>query len=204
MNHEFDPINEAFHKTRRTDHEQTMADLDKSYPGKPGATREQRLDRADIAYSELYEKGGLEGPFELPSERSARLHREAVKEDRPPEIYTFSWRDSEFSWSLNTFYDEESRERARIANDPKSALIEEPDGTYAIKESFRDNDFLDGSSRITWLRCGSAEDARRYVRQVGEYHEEPGPGWDDGKYYKRDIYKKESADNVVLIPLREE
>ena len=183
-----DDLSREFHETRRGDHEGTLAGLDKSFPDDPATTREGRVDRADIAYATLHEAGKLDGPFEYPSVRAARLQREAMAERRPATMRSFHWADTEYATS---------QEEIELAHDPAAMLAGAADGTVAIKESFSDNDVLQGSSSVTWLHCRDLEDAQRYVQQVGVSFSEPGPGEDDGKYWYREIYVKQGSDQIV-------
>lgn len=181
-----------FHRTRRGDQERTIGDLTHSFP-EPASTssREERMDRADVAYAALYKAGKIDGPFEYPSVRAARLQREAVAENRPPEMRRFHWTDRDFA---------SSQDEIRMARDPAAILAEEPDGTVAIMESVSDNDAVQGSSTITWLRCDNLEDAQRYIQQVGSEFSQPGPGEDDGVYTLRTIYMKESPELILEVP----
>jgi hypothetical protein len=184
-------LGELFHDTRREDHEDTLASLDTSLVGDgPATTREVRVDRADQAYALLHHAGKIDGPFEWPSVKAARLQREAMQENRPPEMRSFHWLSSRFAVS---------QEEIQMANDPAVILADEPDGTVAVREDFADNDALDARASVTWLRCKDLEDARRYVRQVGEDFGEPGPGEDDGKYWLRTIFVKQAPDQIQKV-----
>lgn len=187
-------LGKDFHRTRRDDQELAIGDLTHSFP-EPASTssREERLDRADVAFAALHQAGKVDGPFEYPSVRAARLQREAVAENRPPTLRRFHWRDTEYA---------SSQDEIHLAENPVEILADEPDGTVAIMESVSDNDALNGSSTVTWLRCDGLEDAQRYIGQVGSEFSEPGPGEDDGVYTLRTIYVKESPELVrEVFPL---
>lgn len=184
-------LGEKYHRGRRDDQERAVGGLTHSFPESAStSSREERVDRADIAYGALHKAGKLDGPFEYPSVRAARLQREAVAENRPPTLRYFHWGDTEYA---------SSQDEIHMAQDPAAILADEPDDTVAIMEHVSDNDALDGSSTVTWLRCDGLKDARRYVRQVGSEFSEPGPGEDDGVYTYRTIYVKESPDRVYEV-----
>jgi len=191
MNSNEERLGKEFHRTRQDDHEATLARLSSSVTeGLSVGSREGRVDTADRAYTLLYQAGKIEGPFEYPSVRAARLQREAVAENKPPEMRCFHWAADDYATS---------QEQIRIAGDPTEILGDEPDGTVAIMESVSDNDVLQGSSTVTWLRCRDLEDARRYVQQVGPEFSQPGPGEDDGVYTYRTIYLKAMPDQIQEV-----
>lgn len=79
-------VDEMYHRTRIDDHERTMGQL--ASGGNPATplphNREIAMDLADINYQKSYDAGEIDGPFEFPSVRAARLRREAVADGRPP------------------------------------------------------------------------------------------------------------------------
>ncbi len=175
-----------YHATRREDHEDEMEMLaNASTKGVQQTNREARTDHADAAYATMAAAGLVTGDFEWPSTRSARIHREASAENRPPEFGGFTIRHND------ELRDPELMQRMRDAEDPEKALADRPVGSVAIRETVNDNDALDGSSSVVWLDCGDLETAKTYLEQAGPYFAQPGPGEDDGVYTQREIFVRQ-------------
>ena len=81
--------------------------------------------------------------------------------------------------------------------DPEIMMADIEVGGVAILEVVSDNDALDGSYTVTWLRPRDLADARRYVQQAGEEASIPGPGEYDGVYTLRTIWVKELPDMII-------